>query len=68
VSENLELARSIYVNWERGDFERAAGFHPEIAWAYVGGPDPSSGTGLTGMAAAHRGWLAAREQWHVVAT
>jgi ketosteroid isomerase-like protein len=68
MSENLELVRSIYANWERGDFGRAAGLHPEIAWAYVGGPDPSSGTGLAGMAAAHRGWLAAWERWHVVAT
>jgi ketosteroid isomerase-like protein len=67
VSENLELVRSIYGHWERGDFARADGLHPDLVWSYVGGPDPSNGTGLAGMAA-HRGWLTAWERWHVVAT
>jgi ketosteroid isomerase-like protein len=68
MAENLDLVRSIYAAWERGDFGRTAGLHPEIAWAYVGGPEPGSGTGMGGMAAPMRGWLAAWDEWHLEAT
>jgi ketosteroid isomerase-like protein len=67
-STNLDLVRSIYAAWERGDFGRAAGLQPEIAWAYIGGPEPSSGTGLVGLAAAMRDWLGAWNEWHLEAT
>jgi ketosteroid isomerase-like protein len=68
MSENLDLVRSIYAAWERGDFSRIAGLHPEITWAYVGGPEPSSGTGMAEMAAPMRDWLRAWEEWHIEAT
>jgi ketosteroid isomerase-like protein len=68
VSENLDFVRSIYANWERGDFGRTFGLHPEIAWAYVGGPEPSNGSGMAGLATAMRKWLEAWEEWHLEAT
>jgi ketosteroid isomerase-like protein len=68
VSENLDLVRSIYADWERGDCGRTAGLHPEIAWAYVGGPEPSSGTGLAALGVPMRDWLGAWNEWHIEAT
>jgi ketosteroid isomerase-like protein len=68
ASANLELVRSIFADWERGDFGRTAGLHPDIAWAYVGGPEPGSGTGMAGMAAPMRDWLHAWNEWRIEAT
>ena len=68
MSKNLDLVRSIYEAWERGDFGRTAGLHPDIAWAYVGGPEPGRGTGMAGMAAPMRDWLHAWNEWRIEAT
>jgi ketosteroid isomerase-like protein len=68
MSENLDLVRSIYADWERGDFTRTEWVHPEVAWAWVGGPEPSSGTGLAGVGAPMRDWLGAWDDWHLEAT
>lgn len=57
TSVNVELARSIWAAWERGDFGSAECAAPDIEFAFVGGPSPGTWTGLTAMAEAMHEFL-----------
>jgi ketosteroid isomerase-like protein len=62
MSESLDLVRSIYADWERGDyFGRSDWAHPEMDWVFADGPAPARGVGLDAAAEQWREWLAAWE-------
>ena len=67
-SANLDLVRSIYANWERGDWSSAEWAHPEIEYV---SDDPllplGHTTGVAGMANIWRNWLRAWKDFHAEA-
>jgi ketosteroid isomerase-like protein len=63
MSENLDLVRSIYAQWERGEYASAEWAHPEIECVYADGPSPRSYTGLAEMAEGSRDYLSAFEEY-----
>ena len=67
MSKNLDLVRSIYADWERGDYTNADWAHSEIEYVVADGPAPGSWIGLTGMAEAWRGIASAWEELRVLA-
>ena len=67
ASPELDLVRSIYAEWERGDFSSAEWADPEIEYAQADGPAPGAFQGLAAMAAAFRDWLSTWEGWRVEA-
>ena len=65
MSENLDLVRSIYAEWERGEFGSVEWADPEIEWVMTGGPAPGSNTRLVGMAEGWRNFLSAWDWYRV---
>jgi ketosteroid isomerase-like protein len=67
-SANLDLVRSIFTAWERGDFSSAEWADPEIEYIFADGPHPGTWIGLSGMAKANRDFLTAWEDWCIEAS
>ena len=66
-SANLDLVRSIFVDWEHGDFGSVGWAHPEIEFVFADGPDPGTWTGLAGLAEWSRDFLRGWEDTRVQA-
>jgi hypothetical protein len=58
-SANLDLVRSIYEDWERGDWSSFGWAHPEIEVVWADGLMPGKATGVAGMAERTRDFLSA---------
>ncbi len=67
-SANLELVRSIYADWEQGDFGTTEWLHPEIEYVVADGPLPGSYTGIAELLVRLRDWLnESWEEWRIEA-
>jgi len=56
-SANLDLVRSIYDGWARGDFGANEWAHPEIEFVVADGPEPGRWIGPAGMSEGNRAIL-----------
>jgi ketosteroid isomerase-like protein len=64
---NLDLVRSIYAAWERGDFSSAGWADPEIDFVIPEGPDQGCFKGVPAMAQAWGAFLNAWDDYRVEA-
>jgi ketosteroid isomerase-like protein len=66
MSENLDLVRSIYAKWERGDFGSADWAHPEIVFE-SSGFDAMRTAGVAEMGERWREWMGLWEEYRTEA-
>ena len=67
MSANLDLVRSIYAAWERGDFSSTGWADAQIEYVVADGPSPEGRVGLAGMAEGSRDWFQAWEEMRFAA-
>jgi ketosteroid isomerase-like protein len=67
MSANLDLVRSIFGAWERGEWSSADWAHPEIEYVIAGGPQPGTWKGLAELAEAFRDFLGGMEEYRLEA-
>jgi ketosteroid isomerase-like protein len=67
MSSNLDLVRSIYADWERGDYSSADWADPEIEFVLADWPEAGTWSGLAGMAEAWRQVVSTWDDYSVVA-
>jgi ketosteroid isomerase-like protein len=67
-SANVELVRSIFAAWERGDYSPVEWAHPEVEYLIADGPTPGAWSGLAAMAEAAGDFLSVWEEFRIVAT
>ena len=67
MTENLELVRSILIEWERGDFRSVDWADPQIEYAILDEPGARFGRGVPAMRGMWREFLTAWEDYRVVA-
>ena len=60
ASASLDLVRSLYAAWERGDYSSIEWAHPEIELVFADGPSPGSWTGRARMV---EGWRDFLDAW-----
>ena len=67
MSANLDLVRSIFAEWERGDYSNAEWAYPDIEYVSVDGPEPGIWVGVRGLAQGWFGWMSVWEDFRVEA-
>jgi ketosteroid isomerase-like protein len=67
LTANVDLVRSLYAAWERGDYSSIEWAHPDIEWVFADGPAPGLWRGPAGMAESSRDFLSAWEDWRAEA-
>lgn len=67
ASSNLDLARSLYSAWERGDWSSADWADPEIEFVAADGPSRSRSRGIAALGEGWRDFLSEWEDWRVEA-
>jgi ketosteroid isomerase-like protein len=54
MAANVDLVRSLYTRWERGDWSAVEWAHPEIEFVVADGPSPGAWRGVAGMVKGYR--------------
>jgi ketosteroid isomerase-like protein len=65
MSENLDLVRSIYADWEHGDWSKVGWADPEMELVFGDGPTAGSWKGLAAVRDGWREFLSSWEDWRI---